>query len=235
MRWKQLRRRVSGSLPRMIVRPHLPWPLRWAAASLVLGFSAALALWAFELGKDLAGLDRDAKEELMRLRKEVVQLRDDKERATTVANSAESLLRAERATQERLAQSLRQLESDNQSLKADLSFFERLLPATSEGLMIRGLKAEESGPGQLKYQMLVMQSGRSPAEFSGRYEVQAAGVLAGKAWSQVSPPVAKELKLKQYARVEGLIDVPPQAVVKTLQIKVLDAQGAVRASHTARL
>ncbi|MBL8301163.1 MAG: hypothetical protein JNM26_00155, partial [Ideonella sp.] len=68
MRLKLLRRRLSISAPRMIVRSHLPWPLRWAVAALVLGFSAALALWAFEFGKSIAGLDRDAKLELAHLR-----------------------------------------------------------------------------------------------------------------------------------------------------------------------
>ena len=52
MRWKLLRRRMSISAPRVIVRSHLPWPLRWAVVALALGFSAALALWAFEFGKD---------------------------------------------------------------------------------------------------------------------------------------------------------------------------------------
>jgi len=234
MRWKQFRRRVSVTLPRVIVRTHLPWPLRWAAAALVLGFSAAIALWAFELGKDLAGLDRAAKEELSRLRQEVGQLRDENARLASVGHTAESLLRTEKATQEHLAQSLRQLEAENQSLKADLGFFERLLPATSEGLMIRGLKAESTSPGQWRFQMLVMQSGKSPAEFSGRYEVWPSGQLGGKAWSAAAP-VVKEIQLRQYARAEGLLDVPPDAVIKSIQVRVLDARGALRATHTARL
>ena len=79
MRWKLWRRRLSVSAPRMIVRSHLPWPLRWAVAALALGFSGALAMWAFETGKNIAGLDRDAKEELSRLRVEVAQLRDERE------------------------------------------------------------------------------------------------------------------------------------------------------------
>ena len=62
MRWKLLRRRLST--PRVTVRRHLPWPIRWLSGALVLGFSAAIALWAFETGKDLAGLDRSAKAEL---------------------------------------------------------------------------------------------------------------------------------------------------------------------------
>lgn len=35
---------MSISAPRMIVRSHLPWPLRWAVVALMFGFSAALAM-----------------------------------------------------------------------------------------------------------------------------------------------------------------------------------------------
>jgi hypothetical protein len=52
MRWNLLRRRLSVSAPRMTVRSHLPWPLRWALAAVVLGFCGALALWAAH--RDLA-------------------------------------------------------------------------------------------------------------------------------------------------------------------------------------
>ena len=51
----KLLRRQSSSTPWKTVRSHLPWPLRWLGGALVLGFSSAIALWAFETGKDLAG------------------------------------------------------------------------------------------------------------------------------------------------------------------------------------
>jgi uncharacterized membrane protein YqhA len=108
MRWKLFRRRLSISAPRMIVRSHLPWPLRWVVLAVAFGFSAALALWAFEFGKEIAGLERGAKEELAQLRSEVKTLRDERERAQSIANTADSLLKAERATQDRLNQQLRQ-------------------------------------------------------------------------------------------------------------------------------
>ena len=114
MRWKLLRRRLSVSAPRVIVRSHLPWPLRWAVAAVVLGFSGALALWAFETGKDLAGLEGDAKQELSQLRVEVQGLRAERDRAQSIANAADGLLKAERATQERLAQDLRVAQSRQQ-------------------------------------------------------------------------------------------------------------------------
>jgi len=93
MRWKLLRRRLSISAPRMIVRSHLPWPLRWAVLALMLGFSAALALWAFEFGREIAGLDRQEPVERTDQQVELQQLRAERDKAQSIANTAESLLK----------------------------------------------------------------------------------------------------------------------------------------------
>ncbi|KNZ33275.1 MAG: hypothetical protein AD742_06645 [Methylibium sp. NZG] len=236
MRWKLLRRRLSISAPRMIVRSRLPWPLRWAAVALMFGFSAALGLWAFEFGKDIAGFDGDSKAELAKLRVEVEQLRDEREKALSVANIAESLLKTEKAAQDKLAQSVKAVEAENMTLKSDLGFFERLLPASgSEGLTIRGLQAEEKSPGQLRFQLLVMQAGKAPPEFAGRYEVTLTGLLDGKPWSLPQPGGPKPLQLKQYLRVEGMIDHPVGAVVKAVTVRVLGKNGEARANQTLKL
>ena len=237
MRWKLIRRRLSISAPRMIVRSYLPWPLRWAVVAVVFGFSAAIAMWAFEFGKDIAGLDRGSKEELAQLRAELTTLRDERERAQSVANAADSLLKAEKAAQERLASQLKQAEADNLALKADLGFFERLLPVAgaAEGLLVRGFQAETLAPGQLRYQLLVMQNGKTTGPFEGRCEFTLGGLLDGKPWSLVVADGAAKLLIKQYARVEGRIDHPQQAMVKTVQVRVLDGSGAVRATHMAKL
>ena len=163
------------------------------------------------------------------------RLRAENERALAVAHTAESLLKAERASQERLAQAVQQLEEEARSLKADLGFFERLIPAAGPGLQVRGLQAQVKAPGQLRYQMLVMHSARAPAEFSGRYELMLSGSLAGRPWSMPAAGGAKDMKLKQYLRVEGLIDHPPQAVIKSLQVRVLDETGAVKATQSVAL
>jgi hypothetical protein len=202
---------------------------------MAFGFSAALALWAFEFGKDIAGLERGAKEELVQLRTEVQRLREERERAQSIANTADSLLKTERATQEKLTQQLRQAEAESLTLKADLGFFERLLPASGEGLAVRALQAEQVQPGQLRYQLLLMQSGKSPTEFKGRYELQAQGTLDGKPWSLNLPAGAQPISLRQYARVEGHLDHPLAAVVKAVQVRVMDNQGVVRATQTVRL
>lgn len=213
----------------------MPWPLRWVVLAIAFGFSASLALWAFEFGKEIAGLERTSKEELTQLRGELETLRAERERAQSIANTADSLLKTERVTQERLSQQLRQSEAEVLALKADLGFFERLLPTAGDGLAVRALQAEPVQPGQLRYQLLIMQSGRSPAEFKGRYEFQLAGTLDGKPWTFTPQPAQRALALKQYARVEGMLDHPDTAVVESVQVRVVDGSGGVRASQTVKL
>jgi hypothetical protein len=239
MRWRLIRRRLSISAPRMAVRSHLPWPLRWALVALMLGFSGALALWAFDFGRNLAGLKHDpgAQQEAMtQLRQQLVDARRDRDAAQSVANSADSLLKTERVTQQRLAEQVKSLEAENLALKDDLGFFERLLPASADGLSIRGLVVEPQAAGQWHYQLLLMQQGgRKQAEFTGRIELLPSGLKDGRPWIAPAAAVALPLSFKQYRRVEGQFPLPAGVVVKQVQVRVLDASGAIRASQSISL
>ena len=239
MRWRLFRRRLSISAPRMTVRSHLPWPLRWAVGAVALGFSGALALWAFEVGKGIAGLDhesREAAQTLAEVRNQLGDLRQERERAQSIANTADSLLKAERATQARLTDQVKALEMENQALKDDLGFFERLLPASGEALSVRGLQAELSAAGQLRFQMLVMQKGgRVQPEFKGHYEVLVSGTLDGKPWAMPGPALRHPLHVKQYQRVEAVLHYPPSAMVKQVVLRVLDEGGALQATQSVKL
>jgi hypothetical protein len=239
MRWRLLRRRLSISSPRMTVRSHLPWPLRWAAVAVVLGFSGALALWAFEFGKNIAGLGQDSAElkvALQQARTDIDTLRREREGAQAIANTADSLLKAEKAAQARLAEQVKALELENQVLKDDLGFFERLMPSAGDGMNIRGLQVDLPAPGQLRYQLLVMQQGgRALPDFRGRYEVSLSGLVDGKPWNVQMPQVSKPLQLRQYARLEGVAEYPSTVMVKQVQVRVLDEQGRVQATQSQKL
>ena len=87
----------------MTVSTSLPWPLRWALIAIMLGFCAAIALWAFEFGRDLA-LDGSSREELARLRtelevakKELDTLKVERDKARAVANTADTLVTGNQA------------------------------------------------------------------------------------------------------------------------------------------
>lgn len=223
MRLRLLRRRLTISAPRVAIRSALPWPLRWVALAVVLGLCGAVALWAFEFGKSIAGLDTVSRDELLMLRAEVARLHSEGQTQQTVAHTAESLLVTERAAKEKLMAQVRQLEADNRTLREDLGFFERLIPAAkTEGLAIRSLQAEVLGSMQLRWQVLIIQSARNAPEFNGRLELVLTGTQDGQPWTQTQPPQGQSLQVKQYRRLEGVLDLPPNAVVKTVTARVLE-------------
>ena len=235
MRFKLLRRRLTISAPRMSVRSALSWPLRWAMVAIVLGFCAAIGLWAFEFGKNIAGLDLGAEEELTRLRTDVVRLRQERDKAQSVLNTSASLITAEKAAQERLAAQIKAREAENRSMRDDLGFFEKLIPTGGgESVAIRALHAEVLGGTQLKWQLLVIQPTKNPPEFHGKLEVSLGGTLNGKPWVMAVPGGAQLLQFKQYRRVEGMVDLPPQAVVKNVSAKVVEG-AATRAVQSIKL
>ena len=219
----------------MAVRSSMPWPLRWVMGAVMLGFSAAIALWAFEFGKGIAGLDTNAKDELRLLRDEVSVLRADRDKAQTIANTSGSLLTAEKSAQEKMSTQIRQLELDNRALRDDLGFFEKLLPAGgADGISIRSLQAELLSEMQLKWQVLVLQPVKNAPDFNGKLELTVSGTLAGKPWTANLPGGPQALQFKQYRRIEGVLDLPPQAVVKTVTAKVVEGN-AVRSVQTFKL
>lgn len=223
MRFKLLRRRLTISAPRMKVRSAMPWPLQWAGAAIVLGFCGAIGLWAFELGKDLAGVDHSAKEELLQLRDDVASLRQERDRLQSILNTSGSAITVERAAQERLASQVRLLEAENRTLREDLGFFEKLMPASGNGAVaIRGLQAEMVAGTQLKWQVLLIQPVKNAPEFKGRLELSLSGTLDGKPWSMPLPDGPQPLQFRQYRRVEGMIDLPPDAVVKNVSARVVE-------------
>lgn len=240
MRWRLIRRRLSISAPRMSVRSHLPWPVRWVLAALVLGFSGALGMWAFEVGRNIAGLNTGGAqlaEQLVAVRQQLGETRQERDRAQTLATAADSLIKAERATQQRLAEQVKVLESENLALKDDLGFFERLLPvASGEGVTVRGLQADMPAQGQLRFQVLVMQhGGRVQPEFKGRCELLLSGTFDGKPWVSPGAVVSQPLQFKQYRRVDGLAQYPANAVVKQVLVRVLDDNGKEVATQSLRL
>jgi hypothetical protein len=242
MRLKLFLRRLTVSAPRMAVRSALPWPFRWAMLAIVAGFCAAIALWAFEFGKDIAGLDNGTHEQLQQalsdnasLRTQVALLTEDRNKAQAVADTVHTVLTTEKVAQDKMLESNRQLEAENQKLKSDLGFFEQLIPAAgAAGASIRALQVALTKPGELKWQVLVIQAAKNPAEFSGQLELTFAGIENGKPWFSNLSSGLVPVAVKQYGRLEGLFSVPPNVMVKSVTAKLLQGQ-AVRSVQMAKL
>lgn len=86
----------------------------------------------------------------------------------------------------------------------------------------------------MKWQVLVIQPVKNATEFNGKLDVTFTGTQNGKPWMMSLPGGAQALQVKQYRRIEGVVDLPPQVVVKNVSAKVLDGT-ATRAVHTIKL
>lgn len=242
MRFRLLRRRLTISAPSMSVRSAMPWPFRWAVWAIVMGFCAAIGLWAFEFGKGIAGLEKGSKAELLALREQVLDLQAEltaakqaRDQAQSVANTAGTLVTAEKSSQERLVTQVKQLEADNRSLRADLGFFEKLIPVAGvDGVSIRGLQAELIGASTVKWQVLVIQANKNAPEISGRMDITFSGQLNGKPWSATLVDGPQAIKIKQYGRAEGQFELPAQVVLKGVSAKLMDG-ATVRATQSIKL
>ena len=242
MRLRLLHRRLTISAPRMAVRSSLPWPLRWALAAIVLGFCAAIGLWAFEFGREIAGLDHGSKQDLQRLHSEIETLQAElakaneaRDKAQSIANTAETLANIGKASDEKLLSQVKQLQAENQSLRDDLGLFEKLLPSADlDSIAIRSLQVEVENPLALKWQALVVQSSKNAKVFNGQLELTFNGLQNGKPWTASLPGGPQTLSFRQYGRVQGVLEVPAQVVVKSVVAKVLEGN-TVRATQSLKL
>jgi len=228
----------------MAVRSAMPWPVRWAGLALVAGFCAAIALWSFEFGKEIAGLDVGTKTLLQQMRAEnaalrtqVQQLTDERNQAQSLASTADTRLLAEKTAQEKLAEVNQGLLAENQRLRDDLGFFEQLLPSAggaASALTIRGLQVSTLPSGELQWQVLVIQGTKNPPEFDGQVELVLSGTSAGAAWTARLPEGGVPIKVKQYGRIQGTFALPPQTVVKTVTARLMQGT-TVRAQRVVKL
>lgn len=226
----------------MSVRSAMPWPLRWAVAAIVLGFCAAIGLWAFEFGKDIAGLDHGTKDELIKLRTEMhgmhdelTKAKEERDKAQSIANTAGTLVTAGKASEDKLIEQVKQMQVENQNLRNDLRFFEKLIPSNGvEGVAIRGLQADVQNGKDIKWQVLVIQASKNATEFNGQLELTFSGLLNGKPWTSSLPGGLRNFSVKQYGRLEGVFELPAQVLVKGVVAKVLEGN-AVRATQALKL
>jgi hypothetical protein len=234
MRFKLLRRRLTISAPQMSIRSHRPW-IRWAGIAIMTGFYAAIALWTFELGKTFAGVDTGAKEEVVRLRDEVARLREEREKTQSILNTSASLITTETSAKERMVAQIKTLEAENRSLRDDLGFFQKLIPSSgTEGVAIRALQAEVLAGTQLRWQVMVIQPLKNAPEFRGKLQVSLSGTLDGKPWTMDLPDGPQALQFRQSRRIEGLVDLPAEAVVQNVSARVVEGT-ATRAVQSIKL
>lgn len=232
--WRRVKRRFGIAAPRLSVRLHMPWYLRWSMlVPFVIG-TLGLAWWAYGSGLELAGFHRsEAEQELVQLRERVEVLGVENENLKSQLVQYERMVQIEQSSNQETAKQLKTLSDENISLQEDLAFFQNLTAVRGkEGeLAVHRLKLERDRmPGEYRLRMLLVQGGQRAKEFSGSYQLVATVLEGGQRTTRLYPQDASgnaqfQLGFKYYQRVEKSLQLPPGAELESVQVRIFE-QGA---------
>ena len=232
--WRRVKRSFGISAPKLAVRPHIPWYLRWSLTVPFVLAALGLAWWAYSSGLELAGFHRGAaQKELTTLREQVAKLGTENVQMSTQVAQSERQIQIEQASSLETAKQLKNLSDENMRLQEDLAFFQNLTATRGkEGeLGVHRLRLErDKMPGEYHLRMLLVQSGQRAKEFVGSYQLVATVLRNGQRTTHLFPQDAPEnaqfkLSFKYYQRVEQSIQLPQDAQLEEIQVRIFE-QGA---------
>ena len=232
MKWKLWWRKQNLSASRVTVRSQVSWPLRLVLWFLFVAIAGGSGVGIYEFGRNIGGPGRqELAGEVERLRLELGEATAQRDRNAAQAMALEGELKVQKAAQEQLVQQVSTLETEQNRLKEDLSFFESLLPAgkSDKGIVIRSFRIQpDPGTGQLRYRLLVQQSGKPERDFNGAVQLRVSFTQNGRPFTlDIPDPAAGEagardlaLSFRYYQRLEGPVPLPAGAVPHSVLVRI---------------
>lgn len=230
---RKIKRKFSISAPRLAVRPHVPWYVRWAITIPFIVAAGALVWWAYDSGLELAGFHRgQAEKELDVLRDRVAFLEAENAKLANLTAADERQVQIEHSAMLETSNQVKSLNDENQRLKEDLSFFQNL-PLTGgreTDLSIHRMKVEaDSLPGEYHCRLLLVQNVQQRAkEFQGNMQLLANGEQDGKKvviqfpQENSSDIAAHQLSFKYYQRVDRVFTIPADMHLDSVEVRVFE-------------
>ena len=226
---RAIKRRFGIAAPRVAIHTHVPWYWRWLSFAAVAGVVIGVGWLTYDLGRQYAGFDNsEAQRAKGHLEDLNSTLQDENAALRREIAGAERQLQIELATHGNLSSQIRNLAEENALLKEDLAFFQTLMASGGEagGISVNRFRVQPDAlPGEYRYRLLIAQSKQRVKDFRGRLQFIVDLEQAGKSEVLTLPKEeeagqAYNLAFKFYQRVEGTFLLPPDAVIKKVQVRV---------------
>lgn len=243
---RALQRKFGISAPRVAVHTHVAWYWRWLGYVVLGALVFGVGWTTYDYGMELAGFRQsEAARALARLNEEIGQRETQIAELRTQVATSERQMQIERATYGDLARQVKTLSEENAALREDLAFFQSLMTAGGKAgaISINRFQVQpETLPGEYRYRLLLVQNGQRVKEFQGTLQF-VLNLEQGERKFVITLPPEGEKNVKDYQvnfkffqRVEGTFKVAPDAVVKSLQIRVFEnGSVAPKLSHTVSI
>ena len=241
---RRIRSNFGMGASRMSIRVQTAWYWRWLGNLLLMVLVAAVVWWVMESSSRITGTNQAvARQEDASLAEVNRKMREELEAARGTLVERDRQLQIEKASQTELARTVVQLQEENASLKEDLGFLRRLMSsgATPEGIAVSDLKVErEPKPNEFRYRMLLVQGGQRKQDFKGRVQIVAriarGTALSTQTYPEGDPGEAGAFEFRFYHRVEGRFAIPEDAVLRSVDVRILAVPGGqVKLSRTINM
>ena len=226
---KGIKRKFGIFAPQVSVRPHVPWYLRWLVI-IVLAVLVLLLCWVmFNAGRQYTSFDKNGiSHEIDQLSDFNSRLKGENEKLRTQVTGFQRQLQMDSTTRNNITERIKALEDKNTQLKEELVFFENLVSGkgkATENVFIYHFKLKQGQtPGEYRYNLVLLQGGEEINDFQGKLAFTAHLWQDGKKVKMPltgkDSPETFNLKFKFYHRVERTFEVPPDTVVKGLEVQV---------------
>ncbi len=197
--------------------------------------AAGLLIWfAYNSGLQFAGFSRsETQGEMNLLQDKVVRLEAENTQLTSQLVKYERQMQMAQGSNQETVHQMQMLNDENAKLQEDLAFFQSLTAThAKEGeLAVHRLRVEhDKMPGEFRVRMLLVQSGQRVKEFLGSYQLVATFSKGGQKITQLFPQesastIPFQLKFKYYQRVEQSIQLPQDAHLESVQVRVFEQGG----------
>lgn len=233
-----LNNRQNANVPKMVVRPHVPWYRRLLIILTGILLVTLLAYGAFEMGKSTVStappIDNTISEPVL---EQIFESESgnclEKYDADLCSKLAELVkqLQISNATRLDLAKQVKSLDEENDRLREDLTVFQEMISGNGESadaeLVIHRFSLE---PGQLQgeylYTLLLTQNGQDAKGFSGKLEFVVTLIQEGekKLISLVDENASKgfPVSFRFYHRLEKSFQVPADTAVESLEVRIFE-------------
>ena len=240
--FRNIKSKFGINAPRLLVRTHIPWPLRMVAVGVLVAAGLLLGQWVFETGLRIAGFEKGrAQQQLTQLLSKVTLLEQENVELKSEKFRTQQEIEIEQTTNKDLAKSLQNIQEENVGLREDNAFFRNLLsPDQGPGpVSIYHFKLERNPlvAGEYRYRLLLLKSGKREQEFVGSVQLLVTGEQAGKKVVSIQPDAADAtgakdkpqtiaVRFKYYQRLEGAFQLPAGLTPKNVQVRVFEAGSA---------
>lgn len=193
--------------------------------------AVALAWWAYDSGLEFAGFHRtQTEQELSQLRNQIVEQNAEIMQLRNQVAQYERKIQIEQASNQATTEQLKNLADENVHLQEDLVFFQNLTATRGKNgeLGVHRLILErDKMPGEYHLRMLLVQSGQRAKTFNGNYQLVATVFENGQKVTRLFPQEESgndqfKLSFRYYQRIEQSIQLPPDAQVESIQVRVFE-------------